>query len=592
MGSVLTILFQVFLLHCSSLLSATDAFLPPSSTTQLLSLSSSILFPEQKGRDVISFSNCLQISRLYARRYDRCDVAIVGGGFGGLYTALALDRMQRQRKLLPGNSLDPLDIVLIDPSDDFVFLPLLYDLTMGTASTKEVCPSYEELLEGTNIRHVKASLQCFRASANKECMAVQLCDASSTDDVIELSVKKAAVMAVGATPQSILEQVPGASRYTQPFYNQSNAMETRDILFQMDQQIRRGYSPHIAVIGGGYGGVELAACLARRFLTQANISLLTRGPPMKGTRAEYLVYQALNKLGVTIELCSVDKIVPHNEESQTTYKGPVRIHRSDLNGNPVDKSNEEAWDVVFWTAGSTSADPVPNGVTELSIASGRLVIDEKLQCTWNSTNLPSGVLSTSLPSVFALGDCAEIFPTPEPAVPKTAQAAMQQADTVAYNVMAKLQGKPLKSFQFQDLGSVLSLGGPNGAVLGPNDGNSQLGPFLIPLLDTARAGLNVADNVFAQILNAPTTNPKSKQVVENLGLSLGGYGLGVDDGPKGTISGTLSGITRRAIYSLRMPTSRQRAYAAASSFVNSVSALAKEASNEYQRADMGSKADE
>jgi demethylphylloquinone reductase len=572
---VLAITFQIVWFHLQSSLSTTDAFLQSSSSTQK--------------RDEIRFSNCFQSSSfLYATRYDRCDVAILGGGFGGLYTALTMDRMQKDRNLLPGKSTAPLDIALIDPSDDFVFLPLLYDLTMGTASTREVCPSYKELLEGTRIRHIKASLQGFCRTASKDGMAVQLSDASSChDDLIVLSFEKAVVLAVGATPQSSLEQVPGASKYTQPFYTQNNAMETRDILFRLDQKIRRGHTPHVAVVGGGYGGVELAACLARR-LTQANVSLLTRGPPMKGTRAEHLVDQALKTLGVTIELCSVDKIVPLNDERQIKYRGPVRVHRSDLHDNPVDTSNEEPWDVVFWTAGSSSADPVPNGVTELSIAmtSGRLALDEKLQCQWNATNLPPGMLSVSLPPVFALGDCAEILPPPQPAVPKTAQAAIQQADTVAYNVLAKLQGKPLRSFQFQDLGTVLSLGGPNGAVLGPNDGSSQLGPLLIPLLDTARVGLNVADNVFAKILNAPTTDPKSKQVVENLGLSLGGYGLGVDDGPKGTISGTLSGITRRAIYSLRMPTNRQRAYAAASSFVSSVSALAKEASQEYQRADI------
>jgi hypothetical protein len=95
--------------------------------------------------------------------------------------------------------------------------------------------------------------------------------------------------------------------------------------------------------------------------------------------------------------------------------------------------------------------------------------------------------------------------------------------------------------------------------------------------------LSVADKVFAGIVNSPTVDRKSAQVVENLGLSLGGYGLGVDpETTPGSISGALSGISRRTIYALRMPTNRQRAYAAASSFISTAAALAKEASDQLQ----------
>jgi NADH dehydrogenase FAD-containing subunit len=509
---------------------------------------------------------------LFATEYDRCDVCILGGGFGGLYTALAMDRLSPRR--------GKIDICLVDPSDRFVFLPLLYDLTMGTASAREVCPTYQELLEGTNVRHVKATWEGLTDSADgsRKYSAVPL---KKQDDTIVLSFD-AAVIAVGATPQAILEKVEGAMEHTQPFYSQQDAYATRDTLFRMEQKIRRGQTPKIAVIGGGYGGVELSACLARR-LPEAHVSLLTRGRPMEGTRAETLVDQALKTLGVAVEMTSVDKIVPLDNNQQ---KGPVKIYRSDTNGNEIPKSKQEIWDVVFWTAGSASADPVPNHVTELvTTDAGRLAVDETLKCTWSIENLDDNVKTSSLPSIWALGDCAEIVPTPNPAVPRTAQAAIQQADVVAYNVVSQLQGtgsKQLRSFQFQDLGTVLSLGGPNGAVLGPNEG-STLGPLLVPILDTARMGLSVADSVFASILNSPAVDRKSQKVAENLGLSLGGYGLGVDpDATPGAISGTLSGISRRAIYSLRMPTNKQRAYAAASSFLSSAAALVKEASDQYR----------
>lgn len=47
----------------------------------------------------------------------KCDVAIFGGGFGGLYTALSLSRAARMKG-------EKLDIVIVDPTPNFVFLPL------------------------------------------------------------------------------------------------------------------------------------------------------------------------------------------------------------------------------------------------------------------------------------------------------------------------------------------------------------------------------------------------------------------------------------------------------------------------------------
>jgi NADPH-dependent 2,4-dienoyl-CoA reductase/sulfur reductase-like enzyme len=56
---------------------------------------------------------------------ESCDVAVFGGGFGGLYTALALASQARSKG-------QRLEVILVDPSDRFVFLPLLYDLVVGT----------------------------------------------------------------------------------------------------------------------------------------------------------------------------------------------------------------------------------------------------------------------------------------------------------------------------------------------------------------------------------------------------------------------------------------------------------------------------
>ncbi len=156
---------------------------------------------------------------------------------------------------------------------------------------------------------------------------------------------------------------------------------------------------------------------------------------------------------------------------------------------------------------------------------------------------------------------------------------------MAVNVLADIVGsQTAQKFQFQDLGSMLSLGGPNGAVLAPKD-NTALGPIFSTLLDTTRVGLDIADGIFNQLTKSPVGEKSGVgPLVDNLGLSLGGYGLGVDtESAPGTLSGTLSGAARRAIYSLRMPTNRQRAKSAVLGALSTATALSKEVSEQLAK---------
>ena len=85
--------------------------------------------------------NLLGGSSLYAG--ERLSVApricILGGGFGGLYTAVRLESL-----LWPQGSKP--QVTLIDQSERFVFKPLLYELLNGGASADEVAPFFTKLL--------------------------------------------------------------------------------------------------------------------------------------------------------------------------------------------------------------------------------------------------------------------------------------------------------------------------------------------------------------------------------------------------------------------------------------------------------------
>jgi NADH dehydrogenase FAD-containing subunit len=75
-------------------------------------------------------------------------VCILGGGFGGLYTALRLENLLWPQGTKP-------QVTLIDQSDRFVFKPLLYELLNGAASADEVAPTFSQLLAPYSVNFVQ-----------------------------------------------------------------------------------------------------------------------------------------------------------------------------------------------------------------------------------------------------------------------------------------------------------------------------------------------------------------------------------------------------------------------------------------------------
>ena len=59
------------------------------------------------------------------------DICVLGGGFGGLYTALRLSKLDW------GDAPRP-RVTLVDQQERFVFLPMLYEVATGAASCWEV----------------------------------------------------------------------------------------------------------------------------------------------------------------------------------------------------------------------------------------------------------------------------------------------------------------------------------------------------------------------------------------------------------------------------------------------------------------------
>jgi NADH dehydrogenase len=124
-------------------------------------------------------------------------ICILGGGFGGLYTALRLSQ-------LPWSKQEKPEIVLVDRSDRFLFSPLLYELMTGELQAWEIAPPFEELLAGTGVRFYQSEV----TGIDLQAQQVQLQDGP------ELSYDRLVLGLGGETP---LDRVSGALDYALPF---------------------------------------------------------------------------------------------------------------------------------------------------------------------------------------------------------------------------------------------------------------------------------------------------------------------------------------------------------------------------------------
>lgn len=337
------------------------------------------------------------------------DICILGGGFGGLYTALRLSQ-------LPWDGVKKPEIVLVDQRDRFLFSPLLYELLTGELQTWEIAPPYTELLANTGVRFLQAAIDGIDLATKQ----VQLQpDQTMTFDRLVLALG-------GETP---LNLAPGVAEHAIPFRTLADAYRLEERLRTLEQ------SPadkiRIAVVGAGYSGIELACKLADRLGDRGRLRLIELSDQILRNSPEFnreAATKALQNKGIWLDLeTKVESIGA--ETIALEYKGQV-------DQLPVD--------VVIWTVG-TKVPEVLHNLPCKQNARGQLTVNPTLQLV-------------DYPDIFALGDIAESHDTDGQKVPATAQAAIQQADYVGWNVWASLTGRPLLPFRYQPLGEMMTLG--------------------------------------------------------------------------------------------------------------------------------------
>jgi NADH dehydrogenase len=347
--------------------------------------------------------------------YQPARICILGGGFGGLYTALRLSQFAWLPQEKP-------EIVLVDRSDRFLFSPLLYELMTGELQTWEIAPPFEEVLAGTRVRFIQAAV----AKIDVQSQRVQLQDGP------ELAYDRLVLALGGETP---LHQAPGAVEHAFTFRTIADAYRLEERLRQLEtsavDRIR------VAIVGGGYVGVELACKLADRLGERGRIRIIELGDQILRTSTAFnreAALKALDDRSVWIDLETGVESVTANTIA-LVYKGTTDTI-------PVE--------IVVWAAGTRTPD-ILNGIPLKKNPRGQLMVTPTLQ-------------AVDRPEIFAVGDLADCQDADGQQVPATAQAAFQQADYAGWNLWASLTDRPLLPFRYQQIGELMALGTDNATL--------------------------------------------------------------------------------------------------------------------------------
>lgn len=344
-------------------------------------------------------------------------IVILGGGFGGLHTALRLSQFPWADDVRP-------NITLVDQNRQFLFSPLLYELVTDELEAWEIAPAFSDLLANTAVQFKQDTVSAI------DIVQQQIALGSGAT----LSYDRLVLALGGETP---LDIVPGAAEYAFPFRTLADAYRLKDklrLLGASDKDVIR-----VAVVGGGPSGVELTCKLADRLgdrgrirLIDRNDCLLKQSPKFNQTAAQ----KELDRRGVWVDL---DTNIEQIGESEI-----VLLYKEQKDTIPVD--------LVLWTVGTAIAQPIRD-LPVPHAGDGRVRVETTLQVSEH-------------PTLFALGDLAEGLDAEGQVVPTTAQSALQQADNAAWNVWASLSDKPLLPFRYTPLGEMLTLGVDSAALSG------------------------------------------------------------------------------------------------------------------------------
>jgi NADH:ubiquinone reductase (H+-translocating) len=367
-------------------------------------------------------------------------VLILGGGFGGLYAALQLEKTLAR-------DMD-VEVTLVNRENFFLFTPMLHEVAASDLDMTHIVNPIRKLL-----RRVRFF-----------CGEVESMDLTEKRVVVSHGIERHEhemeydYLVIGLGSITNFFNTPGLQERALTMKSLGDAVYLRNRLIshleEADFECMSGVRERlltIVVAGGGFAGVETIAGI-NDFLREA----LPNYPRLQERDLRLVLVHPgaviLPELREKLGAYAQGKLAERGVEIRVNTK----VTGISDDGVALSDGSQIATDLLTWTAG-TSPNPLLDALP-CRRERGRLVVNEYLE-------------TPDWPGVWALGDCALI---PDRAsgkfCPPTAQHALREGKVVAQNITAAIRGGAKQSFAFTSLGQLASIGRRTGVarVLGIN----------------------------------------------------------------------------------------------------------------------------
>ncbi|MGW1893817.1 NAD(P)/FAD-dependent oxidoreductase [Streptomyces sp. NPDC002004] len=362
----------------------------------------------------------------------RSRVVVVGAGFAGYRAARTLSRHYR----------DAVDITLLNPTDHFLYLPLLPEVATGVLEPRRIAVSLMDTLP-----HVRLEL----GEADSVDLDARVVHATGPEGAPFALPYERLVIAVGSVNK--LLPIPGVAEHAHGFRGLPEALYLRDhVTRQMelaaaaDDPAERAARRTFVVVGAGYTGTEVAA-QGQLFTDQ-----LGRGRgPLPGPPPRWLLVDIADRV-----LPELDEHLSRTADRVLRRRGvDVRtrtsVKEATSQGVLLDDGESVDTRTLVWCVG-VRPDPLVESFG-LPLERGRLLVDPYLTVPGH-------------PEVFACGDSAAVPDLEKPGsyTPMTAQHAWRQGRIAALNLAASLGRGTRRPYRHRDLGFTVDLGDAQGAA--------------------------------------------------------------------------------------------------------------------------------
>ena len=370
-------------------------------------------------------------------------IVIVGGGAGGLELATRLGKAYGR-----GNKVI---VTLVDKNRTHIWKPKLHEIASGSMDFGDHEVDYMAQAHWNHFTFRIGELKGLdRANKTIDLFPYLDSDGSPVTPIQQIEYDTL-VVCVGSLSNDFGTQ--GVKEFALKLETQHDAKQFHSkmvnacIRAHHQKEVIHKRQLHVAIIGAGATGVELAAELHRT--TREVVAFgLDRIDPEKDIKVSLIeaAERILPALQPRFSLATEDLIKKLGVQVFTNSK----VMEVMSNGIRLADGRVLESELVVWAAGVKAPDSLKDlGGLETNRIN-QLVVLDTLQTTRDI-------------DIFALGDCAAC-PCPDEdggrggIVPPRAQAAHQQASHLFEQIKRRLSNKSLRPYRYKDFGSLVSLG--------------------------------------------------------------------------------------------------------------------------------------